>query len=51
MSGEPLFRFEIRSKKEGDNPYLIGSIQFQEPVEIVAASCRKNPPTEDILIN
>jgi hypothetical protein len=51
MSGEPPFHFDIRSKKEGDNIYLIGSIQFQEPVEIVAASRGKNPSTQDIQKN
>jgi hypothetical protein len=50
MSGEPPFRFDIRSKKEGDNPRLIGSIQFQEPVEIVAASRGKYSPNQDIQI-
>ena len=51
MSGEPPFRFHIRSKKEGDNPYLIGSIQFQEPVEIVAASRGQTLPSRDIQVN
>jgi hypothetical protein len=51
MSGEPPFRFNIRSKKEGDSPYLIGSIQFQEPVEIVAASRGQPSPSQEIQIN
>jgi hypothetical protein len=38
MSGDSPFRFDIKSKKEGEDPRIIGSFEFLEPVEVVPSS-------------
>jgi hypothetical protein len=40
MSGDSPFRFDIKSKKEGEDPKIIGSFKFLEPVEVVCWKVR-----------